>query len=493
VVPSGFMNKFEWIFRTENMKPDRLIRYTTFSLIILGIISIGWWLGKDPTGDFVESVPGLDNRGGGFGSDEKIVIGELFENFGETYTELSETWPRFRGEDFDNISKSRVPLKDKFGTTGPEILWSVELGEGHSGAAIWKGLVYILDYDEDERADYLRCFSLTSGQELWKRGYNVAIKRNHGMSRTVPAVTEEYILTMGPRCHVMALDRETGDFLWGIDVEKDYESEVPLWYTGQCPLIDENVAIIATGGNALMIGVDMATGEKLWETPNPNGWKMSHSSVIPFEFGGRKMFVYSAIGGLVGIAADGDDVGTVLWEVPQWNKSVVAPSPVCMPDGRIFITAGYGAGGMMLQLKANNGQFTVDILADYAPREGLGSEQQTPLLWNGHLFGILPKDGGTLRNQLVCVHPSDPQKIVWSSGSDVRFGLGPFILADNKMYLWNDDGTLFILQPSLTGYIELDQARVIEDGHDAWAPIAVADGFMVVRDSKTLVCLNMKK
>jgi outer membrane protein assembly factor BamB len=61
------------------------------------------------------------------------------------------------------------------------------------------------------------------------------------------------------------------------------------------------------------------------------------------------------------------------------------------------------------------------------------------------------------------------------------------------MYLWNDDGTLFILQPSLTGYIELDQARVIEDGHDAWAPIAVADGFMVVRDSKTLVCLNMKK
>lgn len=493
MVPSGFMNKFEWIFRTENMKPDRLIRYTTFSLIVLGIISIGWWLGKDPTGDFVESVPGLDNRGGGFGSDEEIVIGELFENFGETYTELSETWPRFRGEDFDNISKSRVPLKDKFGTTGPEILWSVELGEGHSGAAIWKGLVYILDYDEDERADYLRCFSLTSGEELWKRGYNVAIKRNHGMSRTVPAVTDEYILTMGPRCHVMGLARETGDFLWGIDVEKDYESEVPLWYTGQCPLIDGNVAVIATGGNALMIGVDMATGEKLWETPNPNGWKMSHSSVIPFEFGGRKMYVYSAIGGMVGIAADGDDVGTVLWEVPQWNKSVVAPSPVCMPDGRIFITAGYGAGGMMLQLKASNGQFTVDIQSDYAPRDGLASEQQTPLLWNGHLFGILPKDGGTLRNQMVCVHPSDPQKIVWSSGSDVRFGLGPFILADNKMYLWNDDGTLFILQPSLSGYVELDKARVIEDGHDAWAPIAVADGYMVVRDSKTLVCLNMKK
>jgi outer membrane protein assembly factor BamB len=32
-------------------------------------------------------------------------------------------------------------------------LWSKELGEGHSGAAIYKGLAYILDYDEEQRAD----------------------------------------------------------------------------------------------------------------------------------------------------------------------------------------------------------------------------------------------------------------------------------------------------------------------------------------------------
>jgi outer membrane protein assembly factor BamB len=367
------------------------------------------------------------------------------------------------------------------------------LGEGHSGAAIWKGLVYILDYDEDSRADLLRCFSLTTGEELWRRGYNVAIKRNHGMSRTVPAVTEDHILTIGPRCHVMCLDRETGDFLWGIDVEKEYESEVPLWYTGQCPLIDGDIAVIATAGKMLMIGVDIVTGEIIWQTPNPNGWKMSHSSVFPFTFGGRKMYVYSAIGGLTGIAADGPDAGTVLWEVPQWNKSVIAPSPVCLPDGRIFITAGYGAGAMMVQLHENDGSYSAEIIYEYAPREGLSSEQQTPLLWNGHFFGILPKDGGPLRNQMVCVHPNNPQQVIWSSGSDKRFGLGPFLIADNKMYLWNDDGMLFILQPSLTGYIELDQAQIIPDGHDAWAPIAIADGYMVLRDSHTMVCVDMRK
>lgn len=61
-------------------------------------------------------------------------------------------------------------------------------------------------------------------------------------------------------------------------------------------LIDGNVAVLATGGTALMIGVDLLTGRKIWETPNPRGWKMSHSSIIPFTFDGRRMYVYSASG-----------------------------------------------------------------------------------------------------------------------------------------------------------------------------------------------------
>lgn len=474
------------------MNTSLTIKIVSWFLVLSAIASLGWWLWKDPTRHFTESLAGLDKRGESEDGAE-VAIGELFENFSADYADMQETWPRFRGEYFDNISRSPVALKDKFEGAPPVVLWSVELGEGHSGTAIWKGLVYLLDYDEESRADLLRCFSLADGRELWRRGYNVAVKRNHGMSRTIPAVTEDYILTIGPRCHVMCLRRESGDFLWGIDIEKEYESEVPLWYTGQCPLIDGETAIIATGGKALMIGVDLATGEKIWEVPNPHNWKMSHSSIIPFTFGGRKMYVYSASGGMVGIAAEGPDTGAVLWETAEWNKSVVAPSPVCMNDGKIFMTAGYGAGSMMLQLHENNGRFSIEVLDGYAPREGLACEQQTPIFWNGHLFGILPKDGGTLRNQLICVHPSNPRKVVWSSGSDKRFGLGPYIIADNKMYLWNEDGTLYVLQPSVSKYIELDNISIITDGHDAWAPIAIADGFMVVRDSKTMVCIDLRK
>ncbi len=472
------------------MDSKQIIKIVSYSLGIISLIFLFWWLRADPTHDFEIHIEGADNRGAGAEAQE-VEIGEYFEQFATGYTELSETWPRFRGEDFDNISKSPVKLIDNFGNDGPKILWSKELGEGHSGAAIYEGLVYILDYDEEERADILRCYSLLDGKEMWVRGYNLNIKRNHGMSRTIPAITEDYILTMGPMCHVMCLDRETGDFLWGLDVAREYESEVPLWYTGQCPLIDDGKAIISTGGNALMVAIDMETGEKLWETPNPEGWKMSHSSVMPYTFGGRKMYVYSPIGALVGIAADGDDAGEILWQTTVWNHSVIAPSPVCMPDGKIFMTAGYGAGGMLAELTENNGDFSIEIITKYAPRDGLASEQQTPLYWNGHLFGILPKDGGPGRNQLVCVHPDNPQEMVWTSGSENRFGLGPYFIADGKMFILNDDGTLFITRPSTERYIQIDEYKVIEDGHDAWAPFAIANGYLIMRDATTVVCIDL--
>ncbi len=473
------------------MFQNKTLNRALYLLSSVALLVMVWWLMKDPTAKFTESLPGLDKRGVADTASEKVEIGKIFQTTSSAYQEMSESWPRFRGIDFDNISKSPVKLREKFGPAGPDVRWSIQLGEGHSGAAIYKGLVYLLDYNEKEKADLLRCISLTDGKELWNRGYHVTIKRNHGMSRTIPAITEKYILSMGPRCHVMCLDRATGNFRWGMDVAKEYMTEIPFWYTGQCPMIDNDVAVIATGGKALMIGISCETGKILWETPNPEKWKMSHSSIMPYKFGNRKMYVYSAIGGLAGIAADGPDVGKVLWKTTAWNHSVVAPSPVCMPDGKIFIAAGYGAGAMMLQLKENSGKFTIEVLQEYLPRFGLASEQQTPVYWEGHLFGILPKDAGSLRNQFVCVNPSDCKKIVWASGSTARFGLGPYFIADNKFFILDDEGVLTIVRPGTAKYVQLDQVRVIKDGADAWAPLAIANGYLLLRDSKTMVCINM--
>jgi len=461
-------------------------------LLAAAIAAMAWWLFRDPSGEFSQSLPGMDHRGRGADSLEMVVnIGSEFERFAEQKNSLKETWPRFRGENFDNISRSPVKLIDHFGPNGPDIRWQVELGEGHAGAAIYEGAVYLLDYNEAGRSDMLRCFDLVDGRELWRRWYRVNVKRNHGMSRTVPAVDENFILTMGPRGHVMCVKRQDASLLWGIDVEKEYHSETPLWYTGQCPLIDDGKAIIATGGDALLIAVDCASGELLWKTPNPGTWKMSHSSVMVWEYAGRRMYVYSAFGGVAGIAADGPDAGTILWQTEAWNHQVVAPSPLCMDDGKVFLTAGYGAGSMMLQVNAADGKYEVEVSKVYPPKDGLACEQQTPVLYNGYLYGIEPKDAGPLRNQLICVSPSDVNSLIWSSGQTVRFGLGPYMIADNKLFILNDEGVLAIARPNSNSYVELGRDTVIH-GQDAWAPLAVADGYMVMRDSKTMVCIDLR-
>lgn len=82
-------------------------------------------------------------------------------------------------------------------------------------------------------------------------------------------------------------------------------------------------------------------------------------------------------------------------------------------------------------------------------------------------------------------------KILWTSSKDQRFGLGPYIIADDKFFILNDNGTLTIAEASISEFKIMDQKRIIK-GQDAWGPIAIADGYLLMRDSKKMVCLNIK-
>ncbi len=423
-------------------------------------------------------------------AEDVVDIRGVFEKLDGRPGRSSASWPRFRGADGSNLSSSGPPLAERWGNKGPPLLWSAALSEGHSGPAVWNGCVYIMDYDEKREGDMLRCFSLDDGKEIWCRWYRAPTKRNHGVSRTVPAVTEQFIVTMGPRCHVMCVDRATGEFRWGIDLVVEHGTDVPLWYAGQCPLIEDGVAVLAPcGKKALLIGVDCATGKILWETPNTDHWKMSHSSIIPMTLLGRRMYVYGALGGAVGISAEGSDRGKVLWKSSEWIHSVLSPSAVEVDDRRVFLTAGYGGGSMMIGLMKEGETVRAETLFRLE-KTVFSSEQHTPVLYRGCLFGILPKDAADLRAQFACLSPDG--KLVWTSGKMERFGLGPFLFADEKVFILNDNGELTLIRASLRGYERLDRARVLQ-GRDAWAPMALVDGKLLLRDSEHLICLDVRK
>ncbi|HCU34173.1 MAG TPA: polyvinylalcohol dehydrogenase [Armatimonadetes bacterium] len=391
---------------------------------------------------------------------------------------LPGAWPNFRGPDWDNVVKGGPRLSTSWGSGGPKRLWSVQLGEGHSGPAVLDGRVYVFDYDQTARADKMRCFSLQDGREVWSHSYPGEIKRNHGMSRTVPSVTSDYVVGLSPKCRVVCLQAGTGSPVWDIDLVSKYGTQVPTWYAGQCPFIDGDSVIIATGGKALMVAFSIADGSVLWTAPNPNGWQMTHSSILKVTAGGREQYVYCYSGGVAGISTDGE----LLWETDKWRVSTAnIPTPIPIGNDRIFLSGGYNAGGMLLKIENSGGAQKVVIEKKLEPSVA-GSKQQTFVLYNSHLYGVVPSD------ELACMDLQGKQ--LWRSGSTKRFGLGPFLIADGKVVILGDKGDLVLAEASPSSYRELARAKVLE-GPDAWAPLALVGNRLLARDLKTMVCLDM--
>jgi outer membrane protein assembly factor BamB len=388
-------------------------------------------------------------------------------------------WPGFRGADLSNISREGKPLARTWPADGPPALWKLEVGEGFAAAAIWKGRVYFTDYDHKGQSDALRCHSLADGAELWRYAYPVRVKRNHGMSRTIPFVNGQVVVSLGPKCHLICVDAASGELRWKADLVERYNVEVPPWYAGQCPFVDGDRLILGTGGDALCVALDLATGNEVWKSPNPNRWQMTHSSITPVEFKGRKMYVYCASGGVAGV--DARD-GRILWETPDWKISMAnIPSPLDIGEGRIFLSGGYNAGSMMIQLREEGDKFKVETLFRLKPNV-FGATQQTPILYKNHILGVRP-DG-----QLACLDLAG--KPVWESGAANKYGLGPFMIAQDLLLVMNDDGLLTLAEASVEAFKKLAQARVLH-GHDAWGPMALADGRLILRDMNQMVCLDV--
>ena len=402
--------------------------------------------------------------------------------------DFAPEWPCFRGVSRDNLAKHDGKLTKTWGEAGPKVLWRKPLGEGYSGAIIAGGRVYVLDYVEEDSSDALRCFELFSGEELWRRGYKNPIRRNHGKSRTIPAYSDGVVVTLGPATHVMAVDAVSGDLLWARDLVEAYGCEIPQWYAGQCPLIEDGKVILGVGGEkVLMTALDLRTGETVWETPNDHGLKMSHASVLSAELAGTKQYVYAGIGGIAAC----DRQGNPLWTCTKWKPAVWAPTPLAISDEKLFLTAGYGAGSAILSVKKDGGGFTAEIEREWKPTQGPASEQQTPILLGDTMFAIQPKDAGARRAEFVAADVSALPEIKSESGKDARFGLGPYLYADGAFWILDDEGVLSVYEYKDDRFGRLATHKILP-GADSWGPIAFAGGLMILRDSTSMVCLDLR-
>ncbi|NWF84740.1 MAG: PQQ-binding-like beta-propeller repeat protein [Bryobacteraceae bacterium] len=390
-------------------------------------------------------------------------------------------WPQFRGPARDGVSRETGLLR-QWPASGPKVLWTAPVGQGYAGAAIVGGKVFHHDYDETKSEWGVYCRSLATGKVIWSFSESRRIRPNHAITRTVPAADARFVFSIDPKCGLHCFDARTGKRLWNKDLVTAYKTPIPPWYNGQCPLIEPDRLIVATGGDAIMAALDKATGKELWRTPNTIKLHYSHASVMPATIGGVKQYLYSTLDGLLGVAAAS---GKLLWTYSR-KFNVAAPvSPLPIEGDRVFLTGPYDAGSVMIRVRNTGGSFKAEPVFDMQANEW-NSEVHTPIVFKGHMFAV----GKKKRGLFTCL--SFDGKTVWDSDGKAAFELGSFLLADGMFFvLEGKTGMLRLIEANTTGYKELAKAQVLS-GQDVWGPMALSDGKLVLRDLTKMVCIDVR-
>lgn len=207
---------------------------------------------------------------------------------------------------------------------------------------------------------------------------------------------------------------------------------------------------------------------------------MSHASIAIMESGGRRQYLYPALDGVYGVDAEN---GKILWTYPWKVTFATIPTPLVIDNERIFLTGGYGAGSEMIRLKSGaDGTFEAESVYKLDEKV-FGCEQQTPILYQDHIYGV-SKNG-----ELACLNLDG--EVQWNSGT-TRFGLGPYLIVNDVILaLEDEDCVLRMAKASPRGYEELAAAKMIE-GHEAWAPMALADNRLILRDITQMICVDLR-
>lgn len=412
----------------------------------------------------------------------------------------AQDWPQYLGPNRNSMSAEKGILRI-WPEKGPEVLWSAEIGIGYGGPVIKDGKIYLLDRD-DKVGDKLRCFDLSNGKELWNFAYDAPGSVMFPGSRSVPVIDANRIYSCGPYGDLYCLDINTHKPIWNKNVWKDYGGgEIPRWAITQCPTVFGDLLIVASQApKAGVVAYEKLTGKVKWATPSlgPVGYvspeivkvgKESHVVMITASEGRGA----SASGGKV-IGID-PLTGKTLWEYTNWQCGIPVPGALDAGESRVLITGGYQAGAAMLKIeKKADGTFNVKELYK---NPDFGAHTQPPVLVNGYFYAQYStnerKDG------LVCM--SMDGQIKWKTGRTPSFDKGGIILADGLLLSTDGSKKLYLIEPEPSAFkpissvelLSLPSGSEVKVGNQNWAPLALSNGKLLIRDQSRLICVKVAK
>lgn len=426
-----------------------------------------------------------------------LVFATLFST-----TVFAEDWPQYLGPNRDATS-SETGLLKSWPENGPEVLWTLPLGIGYGAPAVSQGKAYLLDNHPDK--DVFLCIDVTSGKIDWKFEYDAPGRFSHGGSRCVPAIADGLAYTIGPQGHVYCFDLKTHKPLWHKMLRDGFGGGDSLnWGFGQNPLIYKGMLVIAPmAEKAGVAALDPKTGNVKWASEPLTG-RPSYVSPAIYNVGGvDNLVMISAVksnrrrgrdqGEAAVVPPENQGVvlgldpmtGKTLWKYNGWQCSIPIPNMVAIGDGRFFITGGYEAGSAMIRVTKDGSDYKVEELYK---TKAYNAHCHPPVLYKGYLYG--PCTTNEQRDGLVCMDLDGNVK--WKTERHPIFDKGGLILVDDMIFISDGrDGYLYLVKPTPDAFTPISKVKLLKPGEN-WAPLALVDGKLLVRDQTQIKCLKVR-
>jgi hypothetical protein len=131
--------------------------------------------------------------------------------------------------------------------------------------------------------------------------------------------------------------------------------------------------------------------------------------------------------------------------------------------------------------KAADGSYSA---AELFKNPDFGAHTQPPILYKDHFYAQYTVNERS--DGLVCMTMTGQVK--WKTGEDPLFNKGGAVLADDLLLVVDGNKMLYLVEPDPAGFKPLASAQLLEPGEN-WAPVALADGKLLIRDQKQMKCL----
>lgn len=404
----------------------------------------------------------------------------------------AQDWPQYQGPNRNGMSPQKGIIKS-WPQQGPQVLWTANIGIGFGGPVAKDGKVYLLDRD-DKVGDKMRCIDLASGKELWSFAYDAPGSVSYPGTRSVPALDGKYIYSVGPYGHLYCIDINTHKPVWNKNIWTDFGGgQIPRWAVTQCPLVYGDLLIVASQApQAGVVAYEKLTGKIKWQTPSLGPVGYVSPSILKVGNENHVVMITASAGR--GESASGGKVagiepltGKVLWEYTNWQCAIPVPSAYDAGEGRALITGGYNAGTAMIKVeKKADGTYDVKELFK---NPDFGTHTQPPVMVNNHFYAQYStnerKDG------LVCM--SMDGQVKWKTSRAPLFDKGGMIVAEGMILSTDGANNLYLIQPDATAFKPLATAKLLNvaGATQNWAPLALANGNLLIRDQGSLICVKV--